>query len=45
MFRFICLALVFGIAVASDVIELGDDTFKAGVADQEIALVEFFAPW
>ncbi|XP_020620049.1 protein disulfide-isomerase A3-like [Orbicella faveolata] len=29
----------------SDVIELGDSNFSDGVKDEEIMLVEFFAPW
>ena len=45
MKSFIALALLFSLAVASDVIELDDSNFKSGVADLDIALVEFFAPW
>lgn len=29
----------------SDVIELGGDTFDDGIADLDIILVEFYAPW
>lgn len=29
----------------SDVIELGEDTFDDGIADLDIVLVEFYAPW
>nr|XP_018267457.1 protein disulfide-isomerase domain [Kwoniella dejecticola CBS 10117]OBR89615.1 protein disulfide-isomerase domain [Kwoniella dejecticola CBS 10117] len=31
--------------VASDVLDLAQDTFKGEVYDQDLALVEFFAPW
>ncbi|WRT64426.1 protein disulfide-isomerase domain [Kwoniella shivajii] len=31
--------------VASDVLDLAEDTFKGEVFDQDLALVEFFAPW
>lgn len=30
---------------ASDVLELGDDDFDSGLADRNLALVEFYAPW
>ena len=39
------IILFIGSAFASDVLDLGDDNFKAAVADKEMMLVEFFAPW
>ncbi|XP_048338014.1 protein disulfide-isomerase A3 [Sphaerodactylus townsendi] len=30
---------------ASDVLELSDDDFESGLADRNLALVEFYAPW
>uniref|UniRef100_A0A8C6YDJ1 Protein disulfide-isomerase A3 n=1 Tax=Naja naja TaxID=35670 RepID=A0A8C6YDJ1_NAJNA len=32
-------------ARASDVLELSDDDFDSGLADRNVALVEFYAPW
>ncbi|XP_070543063.1 protein disulfide-isomerase A3-like [Ptychodera flava] len=46
MIKFLPLLLVFGGAFsASDVIELTDDDFEDRVAEHDIMLVEFFAPW
>lgn len=39
------LILLVGSITASDVLDLGDNNFKDGVANKEIMLVEFFAPW
>lgn len=36
---------LFGISLASDVLELGDDDFSTRVAETETTLVMFFAPW
>lgn len=42
----ILLFAVIGCALASDVLDLGDDNFKSSVnKDVDIILVEFFAPW
>jgi len=44
--RCITVVLLFiGTTIGSDVIDLGDSNFKDGVADKDIMLVEFFAPW
>lgn len=45
MLRLFAVSILLKIALASDVLELGDSDFKDGVTNQEIALVEFFAPW
>ena len=44
---FLCLVLLSRVAWAedSDVIELDEDTFDDGIADLDIILVEFYAPW
>ena len=39
------LLMFLGLAYASDVLELSDDTFKDGVSGKDIVLVEFYAPW
>ena len=39
------LILLVGSITADDVVDLGDSNFKDGVANQEIMLVEFYAPW
>jgi len=39
------LLTIVGVAIASDVLDLGDDNFQSSVADKDIILVEFFAPW
>jgi len=39
------LLLLLGSALASDVLDLGDNNFKSTVADKDIILVEFYAPW
>lgn len=39
------LALCVALVAASDVIELGADSFQSGIADKDIILVEFYAPW
>jgi len=39
------LAALISACLASDVLDLGDSNFKDGVANQDIMLVEFFAPW
>merc|ERR1711887_174926 len=41
----VVLLLLLGVAYASDVLELSDETFKDGVSGKEIMLVEFYAPW
>lgn len=44
-FRCTLLVALALCAHASDVIDLKDDDFKEKVAEHEIILVEFFAPW
>lgn len=43
------LALLLAVAAwparASDVLELSDDDFDSSLADRNVALVEFYAPW
>jgi len=41
----IFLLAIVAASYASDVLELTDSTFESGVANKEIVLVEFFAPW
>lgn len=41
----VIIALLVGVALASDVLELTDVNFKNEVEDKDIILVEFFAPW
>ena len=43
--RTVLVALFATAAFCSDVIELGDDNFKSGTKNEDIMLVEFFAPW
>ncbi|XP_072038113.1 protein disulfide-isomerase A3-like isoform X2 [Amphiura filiformis] len=45
MKSFIALVLLFGLAVASDVLEFDDSNFDDQVAEHDTVLVEFFAPW
>ena len=46
MWRFCISVIFFSVAVfASDVIELTDADFDDKVKDQDIMLIEFFAPW
>ena len=39
------LALCVALVTASDVLELDANSFESGVADKDIILVEFYAPW
>ena len=39
------LILLVGSITAEDVLDLGDSNFKDAVANEDIMLVEFFAPW
>ena len=39
------LALCVALVAASDVLELGANSFESGIADKDIILVEFYAPW
>jgi len=39
------LLSVIGATIASDVLELTDGNFQSSIADKDIILVEFFAPW
>lgn len=41
----VLLVFATGVTFASDVIDLKDTNFKNKVADHDIMLVEFFAPW
>ncbi|XP_077988752.1 protein disulfide-isomerase A3-like [Glandiceps talaboti] len=45
MQKFLPLVLLFGLTLASDVLELTDDDFEDRVAEHDVMLVEFFAPW
>ena len=47
MSRWLLLALLAVVATAegSDVLEFDADSFQSGVADKDIILVEFYAPW
>ena len=45
MKNFIVLALLFGLAVASDVIDLSDSDFASEISKHDVMLIEFFAPW
>lgn len=45
MWKIICTLLVLGCAAASDVLEFTDANFADSVADHDIMLVEFYAPW
>lgn len=42
LFAFVTL---FGISLANDVLDLGDDDFNTKVAEAETTLVMFYAPW
>ena len=42
---FLAAVLTVTLAEESDVLELDGDTFDDAVADKEIILVEFYAPW
>ena len=39
------LACLFAIALADDVLELGDSDFDSKLANIDTALVMFYAPW
>lgn len=39
------LAVVVAADDSSDVIELDSESFQDGIADKDIILVEFYAPW
>merc|ERR1712183_212328 len=41
----LCLLYLVGLAYSSDVLDLSDSDFKSKTADEDIMLVEFFAPW
>ena len=47
MSRWLALLMLVAVVAAedSDVMELDEDSFKDGVADKDIILVEFYAPW
>ena len=47
MSRWLLLALLAVVATVegSDVLEFDADSFQSGVADKDIILVEFYAPW
>lgn len=44
-FLSLLLALCVALVTASDVLELDANSFESGVADKDIILVEFYAPW
>ncbi|MEE6503372.1 hypothetical protein FKM82_004807 [Ascaphus truei] len=43
--RLLCALLLLGSVLASDVLDLTDDTFDSIVPQHGILLIEFFAPW
>ena len=45
MMRLFALLGLISLAFASDVLEFTDSDFADNVADKDIILVEFFAPW
>ncbi|XP_057692644.1 protein disulfide-isomerase A3 [Corythoichthys intestinalis] len=45
MLRLIFLAALAGLSRASDVLEYTDADFDSSIEDQELILVEFYAPW
>ncbi|XP_065671417.1 protein disulfide-isomerase A3 [Hydra vulgaris] len=42
---FILVLISISTVLCSDVLELTDSTFKSGIENEEIILVEFYAPW
>jgi hypothetical protein len=42
---FLCLLSLTALSVASDVLELTDSDFATKIAQHDLILVEFFAPW
>ncbi|KAH3841036.1 protein disulfide-isomerase A3-like [Dreissena polymorpha] len=45
MFYSVALIALFSLASASDVLEFTDADFASKIADHDVILVEFFAPW
>ena len=45
MLRFTFVCVLFVLSSASDVLEFTDNDFEDKVAEHDIILVEFFAPW
>ena len=47
MYRWILLAVLAVVVVAedSDVLDLDSESFQDAIADKDIMLVEFYAPW
>ena len=45
MLKLACIIAVLAVAYASDVLELGDSDFESEIADLDIVLVKFYAPW
>ncbi len=45
MIKYACLLALVVLASASDVLEFNDDNFNDKVAENDIVLVEFYAPW
>lgn len=41
----VLIVAILGAVFCSDVLEFTDNDFKSKVADEDIILVEFFAPW
>jgi len=44
-FWVVALLLFVGLAVASDVVDLNDDTFDDAIKSNELVFVEYYAPW
>lgn len=42
---FLLLLSLVVVAFASDVMDLSDSDFASSIANKDIVLVEFFAPW
>ena len=45
MLKAACLLVAIAVVCASDVLELGDSNFASELADVDLALVMFYAPW
>lgn len=45
MLQLLSVFCLLAVAIASDVLELGDTDFHARMEDEDFALVKFYAPW